>query len=626
MKRNLLVFIALVLPLIVAAQGFTAMTFKEAQAKAAEGKKIILVDVTSARMMNDQKQEMEKRLFAVEGVEEFVAKNAIAVRMDMGAPEGKDFAPLLQMNMYPTYAFMMPNGDLLGVVSPYALDKNPSLFLERANGALAQAHEKWSNTKKILFSEASFEEALKIAKKENKLVFIDAYTDNCQPCVMMEKNVFTLDRVADFYNEKFVNLSLNLGTVHTSLAERYNTFAYPTYLFVDGDGKLVFSGSGFMEGDKFLDLGQQALAARGIQFTEGSWSEILALAKKEDKPIFVDCYTVWCGPCKVMAKDVFTDPAVGDYFNANFINVKIDMEKGEGIDLKNHYEIAAFPTFLYLDQDGKVLNRIVGSMPAKKFLEESKKGMSEQGLLSLSKKYDAGDRSMELVFGYLKALETAYMQKEAAVVANDYLASLDLPLVKERGNWALFMRYANDADSDVFKYVHANKGDFYGLFGEQMVDSKLFDIWTLASRKFVSGQGSDVVFDSKGYKKFLKRLRKEKVKDADLLELNADLFNAEMTGDWAGFYDLASAKIKGSGGLEQVPVHELHMWGVKIEKGCTDQVVRHKAAEWFRVMAPVVVQREARRREEAKKSGGVMAMSMINYEKEFQRLLETLSR
>ena len=378
MKRKLLIFIALMLPFIAAAQSFTAMTFKEAQAKAAEGKKIILVDVTSARMMNDQKMEMEKRLSATEGVEEFVSKHVIAVRMDMGAPEGKDFAPLLQMNMYPTYAFMMPNGDLLGVVSPYALDKNPSLFLEKANGALAQAQEKWSNTKKILFSEASFEEALKLAKKENKLVFIDAYTDNCQPCVMMEKNVFTLDKVADFYNEKFVNLSLNLGTIHTSLAERYNTFAYPTYLFVDGDGELVFSGSGFMEGDKFVEL--QALAARGIQFTEGSWSEILALAKKEDKPIFVDCYTVWCGPCKVMARDVFTDPAVGDYFNENFINVKIDMEKGEGIDLKNHYEIAAFPTFLYLDQDGKVLNRIVGSMPAKKFLEESKKGMSEQGL------------------------------------------------------------------------------------------------------------------------------------------------------------------------------------------------------------------------------------------------------
>jgi thioredoxin-related protein len=625
MKRNLLVFIALVLPFVAAAQGFSAMTFKEAQQKASAQKKIILVDVTSARMMNDQKLEMEKRLFAVEGVGEFVDNNAIAVRVDMGAPEGKDFAPLLQMNMYPTYAFMMPNGDLLGVVSPYALDKDPSLFLERANGALEQAREKWSNSKKILFSEASFEEALKLAKKEGKLVFIDAYTDNCQPCIMMEKNVFTLDRVADFYNEKFVNLSLNLGTVHTSLAERYNTFAYPTYLFVDGDGELLFSGSGFMEGDKFLELGQQALASRGIRFTEGSWSEILELAKKEEKPIFVDCYTVWCGPCKVMARDVFTDPVVGDYFNANFINVKIDMEKGEGIDLKNHYEVAAFPTFLYLDKDGNVVNRIVGSMPAAKFLEESKRGMSEHGLLSLSKKYAAGERSRELVFDYLKALETGYMQKEAAVVANDYLASLDLPLIKERENWALFMRYANDADSEVFKYVHANKGDFHGLFGEQMVDRKLFDIWTLASRKFVSGQGSDVVFDGKGYNKFLKRLRKERVKDADLLELNADMFYAEMTDDWDGFYDLASAKIDDAGGLEQVPVHELHMWGVKIEEGCEDRVVRRKAADWFAVMAPVVVQREARRREEAKKSGGVMAMSMINYEKEFQRLLEVLS-
>mgnify|MGYP000857323607 CR=1 FL=1 len=225
------------------------------------------------------------------------------------------------MNMYPTYAFMMPNGDLLGVVNPFAVSKNPALFMERANEYLKKAIEKRSNTQQIIFAELSFEEALKQAKRENKLVFIDAYTDNCQPCIMMERNVFTLDEVAQFYNTNFINISLNLGTLHTNLAERYNTYAYPTYLFIDGNGELKYRGEGYMEEDKFIELGKSAQKTRGIQFTQWSWKEILELAKKEDKPIFVDCYAVWCGPCKVMDAEVFTQPQVGDYFNSNFINV-----------------------------------------------------------------------------------------------------------------------------------------------------------------------------------------------------------------------------------------------------------------------------------------------------------------
>ena len=50
----------------------------------------------------------------------------------------------------------------------------------------------------------------------------------------------------------------------------------------------------------------------GIRFFEGSWAEALAESKKTGKPIFMDCYTVWCVPCKKLAKEVFTKPEIGD--------------------------------------------------------------------------------------------------------------------------------------------------------------------------------------------------------------------------------------------------------------------------------------------------------------------------
>ena len=56
----------------------------------------------------------------------------------------------------------------------------------------------------------------------------------------------------------------------------------------------------------------------GIRFFEGTLKEALAKAKKEGKFVFFDAYASWCGPCKTMENEVFTDSAVGAYFNEKF--------------------------------------------------------------------------------------------------------------------------------------------------------------------------------------------------------------------------------------------------------------------------------------------------------------------
>ena len=96
------------------------------------------------------------------------------------------------------------------------------------------------------------------------------------------------------------------------------------------------------------------LAAQ-IDFRESGFAKALEAAKVENKLVFMDCYTSWCGPCKRMAAQEFTQEKAGEYFNPRFVSVKIDMEKGEGVELRKRYDVNAYPTLLVLNAEGELL-------------------------------------------------------------------------------------------------------------------------------------------------------------------------------------------------------------------------------------------------------------------------------
>jgi thiol:disulfide interchange protein len=120
---------------------------------------------------------------------------------------------------------------------------------------------------------------------------------------------------------------------------------------------------------------KNADTSEGIQFSQLAFNDALKEASTSKKLIFMDAYAAWCGPCKMMASRVFTDTEVGSYFNENFVNLKIDMEKGEGPGLSQKYGVTAYPTLYILNAKGEVLFKNVGYMDAAKLLTFGKKAV-----------------------------------------------------------------------------------------------------------------------------------------------------------------------------------------------------------------------------------------------------------
>jgi thiol-disulfide isomerase/thioredoxin len=172
--------------------------------------------------------------------------------------------------------------------------------------------------------------------------------------------------------------------------------------------------------------------ANGIKFNENkAWKEILAMAKKENKLIFMDAYATWCGPCKAMQRDVFTDTKVGEFYNDAFINVKMDMEKGEGVKLSENYTVMAYPTLLFINGDGEVVHKSVGGMEAQSFISLGINALDPtKQFYTLKKSANAGKLSPADFHDWVHKAEEMEEQDIDDIIKN-FLSTSTAPLMEK---------------------------------------------------------------------------------------------------------------------------------------------------------------------------------------------------
>lgn len=248
-----------------------------------------------------------------------------------------------------------------------------------------------------------------------------------------------------------------------------------------------------------------AVCAQGIKFEKVGWNKLLAKAKKENKLIFIDCHTSWCGPCKRLATNVFTRSEVGNFFNKHFINAKYDMEVGEGIELKKKFEITAYPTLLYVNSRGEIEHRSVGAVGPEALIQQGKLAMDpERNFASIQKRYEEGDRTPAFLESYINALDRAAMRSVKMKVVEEYLAALPLKDLLTKEKWSLVEENIKDPVSPVFQQVVLGRQTLKKQLGD-VVDSRIF----IVLRNQMAKMNEEVaVWDTAYYGQFVKFLQR----------------------------------------------------------------------------------------------------------------------
>lgn len=248
------------------------------------------------------------------------------------------------------------------------------------------------------------------------------------------------------------------------------------------------------------------LYGQGIDFHHGVFDEAIEIAKTEDKLVFVDAFTTWCGPCKRMARDVFPQEEVGDFFNANFINMKIDMEKQDGLKFGQKYKVTAYPTFYFIAPDGEAVYSFKGGRDKTSFINEAKKALASYDRSGdFAEAYEKGDRDYNLVLNYVKALNQA--GKPSLKVSNDYLYAQNDLTTKEN---LLFLHEAIiESDSRVYELYSKHKKKVLQYVSESDYQKKVMAACRSTVAKAVKYQNVSLL---KNAQKQVKKHHKEESK------------------------------------------------------------------------------------------------------------------
>lgn len=279
----------------------------------------------------------------------------------------------------------------------------------------------------------------------------------------------------------------------------------------------------------FLCLSLQTINSQN-QFVpvDVPYKTALENAKNQGRPLFVMLYADWCPHCNQMKKEVFSDPAVMDFLNKNYVCVWKNVEKEEGITLKDKYNTKSLPTFLFIDPKTEILlYALKGESKKADFLTEANYAMNPRMQLPyLEKEFLADPGNSNKFFAYLNTLKKGKDRTDLSIPTHIYLnTQSDEQLVSEL-NWRVIANGVTDIKSREFQYVLNHQKEFAAVASQNRIDRKIESIVNESLRPYVDN------LDTINYYKQREIVKSIRLQKTDSLVFKFDLTLAERTEKW----------------------------------------------------------------------------------------------
>ena len=297
--------------------------------------------------------------------------------------------------------------------------------------------------------------------------------------------------------------------------------------------------------------------AEGIRFFAGTWKEALEKSVKENKMIFLDGYTQWCGPCKVLAKDIFPKKEVGDFYNEHFINVSIDMEKGVGNEIRKQFGINMYPALLYLKPGGYKLGAETGAKDVPTMISLGQSALQIKDSVPPGERFEKGGCDdtafLHYYFRYLIENESP----EVSQVALNRLVQLKgYEAFCRPKYWPLIGLAATG--EEVGLYFVSHRADFVKVYGEDAVNDKIAIMYLNIKR--LNMYRDDAQKDPEAYEKFKQRVKERNLPNPAFFAAAADFFVACTEQDYRKASIIANAALKNGAAWQYLAMARLANW------------------------------------------------------------------
>jgi len=274
----------------------------------------------------------------------------------------------------------------------------------------------------------------------------------------------------------------------------------------------------------------------GINFRDITFNEAIAQSKIEHLPIFLNGFASWCHFCEFMKDSVYTDKEIGDYFNKNFISIKLDLEK-EGKELNNKLRASSFPQIVFFDSTGEVLHRVAGQKQKAAFLQLGKDALDPiKQFRTYDNKYKMRKLSDDEAPIYFRLLSGAAIEYQPTI--NNYLMRVPDSSFTSINTWRIINEFLRDVDMPSMNKFMEFRSGFAKKYTTDSVDNRILANYNASLMMLVQK------LDTITYNSMIEKLKVSKLDLAPKVIAYAEINKNKLKSNWTEYQRLAPSFIE----------------------------------------------------------------------------------